>query len=138
MKILLDANILIQALLGSRAAITILTSQNHAFYAPTIIVASIQKYKTLICERSGQSPKDFETTFDAIQQFITLVEEKTYQPFLKEAQKVFARRDISDAPYLACALAIKVDFIWTDDKDFSVQDIIPIKNTKQFIHDQKK
>lgn len=45
MNIVLDANIIITALLGSRGKLNILTSQNHTFYAPKKIIDEIKKYK---------------------------------------------------------------------------------------------
>lgn len=50
MKIVLDANILIAALLGSRATLTILTSQHYNFYVPERILEEIRKYKSFICD----------------------------------------------------------------------------------------
>ena len=43
MNIVLDANIIIAALLGSRGKLNILTSQNHTFYAPKKIIDEIKK-----------------------------------------------------------------------------------------------
>ena len=38
MKIILDANIIIASLLGSRGKLNIITSQNHILYAPKKII----------------------------------------------------------------------------------------------------
>ncbi len=38
MRIVLDANIILVALMGSRATLTIITSQNHQFYVPRKII----------------------------------------------------------------------------------------------------
>ncbi len=48
MKIVLDANVVIAALMGSRATLTILTSQNHQFYVPQYIMGEIYKHKQFI------------------------------------------------------------------------------------------
>ena len=48
MRIVLDANILIAALLGSRGKLTILTSQNHEFFVPMKIIEEVRKYERLI------------------------------------------------------------------------------------------
>ncbi len=52
-----------------------------------------------------------------------------YREHLEKAQKVIGERDIKDADYIACALAKKADFIWTNDKDFSSQDLVATKTT---------
>ncbi len=50
MIIILDANIIIAALLGSKGKTTILTSQNHKFYAPEVIIEEIKRHKDEICK----------------------------------------------------------------------------------------
>lgn len=54
-----------------------------------------------------------------------------------EKSKTVMTRDVQDADYLACALAIHADFIWTNDKDFLTQQIILTKTTQQFIDEGK-
>jgi len=38
MRIIVDANIILACLLGSRGKLVIVTSQNHKFYVPTITI----------------------------------------------------------------------------------------------------
>ncbi|HLC84917.1 MAG TPA: PIN domain-containing protein [Candidatus Nanoarchaeia archaeon] len=132
MIIVVDANI-ISALLGSRGKLTILTSQNHIFYAPKTIVKEIRKYKSEICEKSGQSPAEFDVNFDAVLAFITEIDPIEYEPHVKDAYNAIGRRDSKDTDYLACALAVHAAFIWTEDKDFSSQNLVAVKSTDSFI-----
>mgnify|MGYP001597823920 CR=1 FL=1 len=60
MNIVLDANIIISALLGSQKVIWLLTLQKDNFYAPRKIVDEIRKYKLEICEKSNQTDDEFE------------------------------------------------------------------------------
>ena len=136
MKIVLDANIFIAALLGSRATLTIITSQHYIFYVPKIILEEIRKYKSFICGYSKQSSEEFDTNLNSLLVFINVLESIEYEPFMQES-KVAMTRDVKDADYLACALAIRADFIWTNDKDFSTQHIILTKTTQQFIDEGK-
>ena len=56
---------------------------------------------------------------------------------MDQAKKAISKRDMEDADYIACGLAIKADFIWTNDKDFKIQKIIPAKTTKKFLEEGK-
>lgn len=138
MIIVVDANIIIAALLGSRGKLTILTSQNHTFYAPKKIIDEIRKYKTDICEKSGQTPEEFEQNFNALLTFITPITDIRYEFNMSKAREAISGRDVKDADYIACALAINAGFIWTDDKDFRAQNIVPIKSTADFIQAGKE
>ena len=138
MRIVLDANIIISGLMGSRGTIAILTSQNHSFYAPKKIIEEIRKYKKEICEFSNQNSEEFEINYDALFAFINVLDLVEYEPFMDKAKEIIGKRDIKDADYIACGLTVNADFIWSNDKDFQkVQDIILVKTTDQFIEEGK-
>ncbi|MFH1054450.1 MAG: PIN domain-containing protein [Candidatus Woesearchaeota archaeon] len=137
MNIVVDANIIIAALLGSRGTLTLITSQNHRFYAPRWIVEEIQKYKGSICDMISLSSKEFDENFDALLVFINILDSFEYELFMEKAKKVMDQRDWKDSDYVACALAVNADFIWTNDKDFSAQDIVSTRTTDEFIEGNK-
>lgn len=137
MNIVVDANIIIAALMGSRATLTIITSQNYNFYAPKYVVQEVEKYKKFICEKSLQKSEDFDMNLRALLFFIREVDYGGYIMFMETAKKAIGERDMKDTDYIACALAVEADFIWTNDKDFTNQNVIPTKTTKIFIEDNK-
>lgn len=138
MKIVLDANIIIAALLGSRGKITIITSQNHMFYAPLKIVDEIKKHKSTLCDRASFSSEEFDLHFEALLYFIEVLEYLRYEKYMKSALDVIEHRDSKDADYIACALSVNADFIWSDDKDFTDQEVVKIKTTNTFIEEGKQ
>lgn len=138
MIIVVDANIVIGALLGSRGKLTILTSQNHQFHVPTMIIDEILKYKADICAKSGQSLDEFEMDLDALFKFFTEIDPVEYSPYFDEAYGAISRRDSKDADYLACALFVNAEFIWSDDKDLKSQDLIPVRSTGEFIESGRR
>lgn len=137
MNIVVDANVIIAALMGSRATLTIITSQNYNFYAPSRIVQEVGKYKNFICEKSFQESEDFDINLRALLFFIKEVDYWGYIMFMETAKKAIEERDMKDMDYIACALAVNASFIWTNDKDFTDRAIIPTKTTKRFIEDNK-
>lgn len=137
MKIVVDANIIIAALLGSRAKLTILTSQNHTFYAPRKIIDEIKKYKFLICEKLPCTSDEFDVNLHALLFFLEIIHDNSYKIYIEKAMKLIGKRDSKDADYIACALAFNADFIWSEDKDFAAQNSVPVKNTEHFIFDNK-
>jgi predicted nucleic acid-binding protein len=136
MRIVVDANIIIGGLLGSRGKLAIITSQNHKIYAPEIIIKEIIKYKDKISEKMEWSDEEFDFYFDALLIFIKSIEKEEYIKYLEKAKNAIIR-DVKDSDYIACALHLKADFIWTEDKDFSEQSLVKVKTTNEFI-DQRK
>lgn len=137
MIIVVDANIVIAALMGSRGKLTILTSSNHYFYVPRTIVDEIKRHGGFICERTPQTYEDFENNLDALLAFIEQLEYVEYELHVERARKAIEKRDSKDADYIAAALAVSADFIWTDDKDFTDQKLVKTMTTAQFIEDGK-
>jgi len=75
-RIVVDANIIIAALFGSRATLVILTSQNYNFYAPEYILNEIKKHKKNICEEARKLPEEFDSEMYALLKFIKIGDEK--------------------------------------------------------------
>jgi len=126
-----DANVLISALLGSRRTIMLLTKSDMLFYAPKFILAEIRKYKTTISTKAKITAAEFDAALEAVLKFVTLMGELEYKEHLPRARKALHARDVNDAPYLACALLVDAEIIWTNDKDFSAQTIIKTRTTQQ-------
>ena len=96
MRIVLDANIIISGLMGSRGTIAILTSQNHSFYAPKKIIEEIRKYKKEICEFSNQNSEEFEINYDALFAFINVLDLVEYEPFMDKAKEIIGNPSLTD------------------------------------------
>ena len=115
----------------------ILTSQNYQFYAPARIIHEVRKKKQLICNLSGFSELEFEEGVEALLRFIKVLEFTEYELYMGLSKEVIASRDPTDTEYIACALSVHADFIWSNDKDFTAQSIILVKTTSQFIEEGK-
>lgn len=131
MKVVLDANIVISAILGSKVTNEIITSEKYTLFAPRMIFSEIIKYKDEICEKASLNEKEFYETLNALTAFIRLVDYTKYQDYIEEAKNAIGHRDIKDVDYIACALALNANFIWTNDKDFSAQDLVSVNNTSE-------
>ncbi len=138
MKIVVDANIVIAAILGSRGKLNILTSQNHKFFVPAFIIDEINKHSKTICKRAGLSSEEFEEILESILTFVEIVEYSEYINYVSKAYNSMKRRDLKDHHYVACALSVNADFIWSEDKDFFEQKIVVVKNTEIFLEEGKK
>lgn len=133
MRLVVDANILISALLGSRKVIALLTESDHTLFAPRRIVEEIVKHRPEVCRKAGYTAKEFEAALHAVLAFVTIQEFADYEAQFPVASKAMAARDPTDADYIACALALNADAIWTQDKDFSAQGLVPCKATANLV-----
>jgi predicted nucleic acid-binding protein len=117
--IVLDANILIRAVLGKRVRHLLETYAVHGirFYAPEIAYADPGKYLPALLTKWGKSDVDVPATLSYLQSLIERISQETYGLFEAEARQRLRGRDEEDWPVLATALALSCA-IWTEDPDF--------------------
>lgn len=113
MKILIDTNILISAVLFPRskpAKALIYTAENHEM---VLCAQNLTELREVLCRKVPQALPDAEV----------LLTELSYEliPAVPHAQKLI--RDAEDQPILNAAMLYNVDIILTGDKDFLCLDI---------------
>jgi predicted nucleic acid-binding protein len=116
--LVLDANILVRAVLGTRVrAVIEAYAEEVSFFVPESAYAeAAQHLPTLIIKRGGD-PGRALALLQALAQLVELIGWDTYGGFEAEARKRIGQRDPEDWPILASALALGCP-IWTEDTDF--------------------
>ena len=116
--LVLDANILMRAVLGKRArALLAKYAARIEFVAPDVAFAEARKHLPEVIERRNLPAEPFVKYFASLAAVVGIVESETYSGFEAVARRRLARRDEDDWPILASALALRCP-IWTEDTDF--------------------
>ena len=117
--IVLDANILIRAVLGRRVRELLenYSPQGIRFYAPDVAYADAAEYLPSLLERKGKGETGVGAALDYLRIFVEMVTPESYGLFEDEARQRMQGRDEEDWPVLASALALACP-IWTEDQDF--------------------
>ncbi len=116
--LVLDANILIRAVLGKRVRGIIETYGEHVrFFTPDVCVTSAEEYLPDLTRRRGWPVEDALTLLARVCDWIEIVESTLYADFEETAKERMAGRDEDDWPVAAVALALDSP-IWTEDRDF--------------------
>lgn len=117
--IVLDANILIRAVLGRRVRQLIDTyaAQGVRFYSPDLAFHDAAKYLPALLRKHGKPDGDVPASLEYLRRIIEPVERKLYGLFESEARERLRGRDESDWPVLAAALSLPCA-VWTEDADF--------------------
>ncbi len=132
MKIVIDTNILISAIITNGFIRDFIIKSGFEFISPAYTLSEIGKYKTEICNKSNLNPNDFSILLHLLLKYVKIVNPIIYFRYLKESKKIIGNIDIKDVPFLACALALDA-LIWSDDKHFQKQDKIKVLTTKDMI-----
>ena len=77
--------------------------------------------------------EEYEKLFRTLFENIALVDTENFIDKLEEGKEIMASIDIEDVPFIALALSIGNDGIWSDDKHFQQQKKIKIWKTEEII-----
>lgn len=116
--IVLDANILIRAVLGKRVRDLI---QAHAatvkFFAPDVAYEDARKYLPALLTKRGVDPIPAMLVLDALERIVHPMDMEVYGGLQQQALRRIEMRDADDWPVLACAMVLGCP-VWTEDADF--------------------
>lgn len=116
--LVLDANILIRAVLGQRVRALILEHvQTTRFFAPEPAYAEARKYLPALLEKRGVPSASAMAVLEALQTIVRPLEPEVYASMKVQALQRISMRDADDWPVLACAMALTCP-VWTEDADF--------------------
>lgn len=117
-SIVLDANILIRAVLGIRVRELILTyASTVQFFAPDVAYEDARLYLPALLQKRGLRSDTVLTMLDRLEAVVWPLDREFYEPMRDEALRRIAARDADDWPVLACAMLIGCP-VWTEDADF--------------------
>lgn len=127
MKLIIDANVLIAALIKDDVTADLVYSKNLQLFAPVQLLVEVRKYQSLIQQKSGMDDEKFERLLKSFRRRIAFVETEEFIDLLEEAEKISP--DEGDAPYVALSLKLNVG-IWSNDKALKdKQDSVMVYNT---------
>ncbi len=133
MKIIVDTNILLSALIKDSITRNILIESQWQFFYPEMSFHEVRKYKGLVLDKSGMKEEEYILVLNQLFQNIELIPEESIFPFLKEANGIIGKIDVDDVVFLAAALGIPDSLIWSDDSDFNKQNKVRVLKTKDIV-----
>lgn len=116
--IVLDANILIRAVLGKRVReLVIAHAHNVRFFAPDVAYADARKYLPALLGKRTIRPEPAMAVLDSLIPIVQMIDRDIYAEAKAQALQRISTRDADDWPVLACATVVECP-VWTEDADF--------------------
>jgi predicted nucleic acid-binding protein len=137
LKLIIDTNIILKALIKGPNVRGILLSPNHEFFLPEHGIEEIEDHLHLVANKTGLSPSDIRLALGILLTNLQVVPSNDLLPFWAEAQEIMDPIDSEDTPFIATALAVRPDGIWSDDEHFKRQKKIKVWNTKNLIEEMR-
>ena len=131
MRVVIDSNRLMAALIKDSINRKIILSDQFDFYSPDYLVTEIEKHRNYLLKKSHLSKHDFDILLFTLLQNINLVPFEDFKHKYLDAMEIMKDIDVDDSPFIALALAIKPDGIWSEDKGIHQQNRIRVFTTKE-------
>jgi predicted nucleic acid-binding protein len=128
MKLVIDANVVISALIADSKTRELIVTLEPDLLTPAFVHDEIGNYEDLIVEKSGMEPNRVAQFIDLLFQYIEVIPAEDFYPAIEKAKTAIGDIDPDDVLYLACAIASEAA-IWSDDSDFDEQDIVEAYTT---------
>ena len=129
MKLIIDTNVIISSLLKDSTTREILLNESFDFYLPEIVMSEVKKYLPYIIQKSGLTEEEIKKLLNTLLENLHLVPIDEYVEKMDEAIEIIGKIDEKDTQFIALALSIKNDGIWSNDKHFNKQKKIHVYKT---------
>ena len=118
-----------------RSSVTrkIIINSIFELYTPEFTFSEIEKNLNYISKKNSLTINDNKKVLEILSNYIHIFDAEFYIDYLGDAGRIIGKIDENDVPYIALALAINNDGIWTDDAHFQKQNEIKVWNTKDII-----
>jgi predicted nucleic acid-binding protein len=114
-RLVADANVLLSAVIGGRAALALRHNDVEQVVTPTTAYDEVFEYLAALAKKKRL---DLDTLLLACAALpVTVVERSDYQQKLATARRRIGKRDPDDVDVLALALALNLP-VWSNDNDF--------------------
>ena len=130
MKLVVDTNILISAIIKKGETRRILFDFGFDFVTPAYSISEIRKHQDEICQKAGTEDMEFEHLLEILFRYVKIINPELYSSYLEEASGLIT--DSKDVPFLACALAMQCG-IWSNDKGFKKQSKVKVWTMKELL-----
>ena len=133
MKLVIDANVVISALIADSKTRELIVSLEPDLLTPAFVHEEIKNYEDLIVEKSGMNPDRVAQFIELLFQYVDIVPADDFYPAMQSADEAIGDTDPDDVLYLACAIACDAA-LWSDDSDFDEQDLVETYSTSDVIN----
>ena len=128
MRLVVDANVVISALIADSKTRELIVTLEPDLLTPEVVHNEIENYEDLVAEKSGLSSERVQQFIELLFQYIETVPVGEFYEHIERADGAIGDTDPDDVLYVACALARGAS-IWSDDSDFEEQHLVPVFTT---------
>ena len=133
LRLVVDANVIVAALLRDSTTRRLLILGGHELHAPRLLFEEIGEHWAEFVKRSGIPPEALQEVLRVLRGYISEHDWSEYADSLRGAQAALDPADVEDAPYLALASFLSADGVWTEDRRLLEQAAVKTFRTRDLL-----
>ncbi|MGA2800403.1 MAG: PIN domain-containing protein [Candidatus Micrarchaeaceae archaeon] len=130
MKLVVDANVVMAALVKPSITREVLLYPYIDYYSPSYLLEEIKDHEGEIATKAG---KGYKEALKTIMKKLIIVRYDSYKERMAEAKKIIGNIDKDDVQYIALSLALDADGIWSYDGGIKKQNVVEVFSTGALI-----
>ncbi len=132
-RLVVDANVYIAAFLRDSTVRRILTASFLELFVPEFLFEEIDRHLPDLMARTSFGAREAGKLRRRMEAYLTVVPATAVRSQIRAARRIMEPIDRRDSPYVAAALALDCDGIWSDDLHLKRQSAVPCWTTKQLV-----
>lgn len=133
MKLVVDTNILLKALIKDSRVRAILLSPVDQFLLPEYALEEVDEHMGLVVGRSGLSEGEVRLVLSVLLTNIEVVPKEDLFVVWGEAEELIGSIDPDDVPFVAASLSRSCDGVWSDDGHLKMQSVVRVWTTLEMV-----
>ncbi len=132
MKLVVDTNILISALIRNSIARKIIFTSDFEFHVPEHAFSEIDKHRGMIISKSMLDEANYELFLNLLKSKVSIASKEITNSKFEESKSIMDSIDKYDTVFVALALALNCS-IWSNDADFKRQKNVKVYTTEDLL-----
>jgi predicted nucleic acid-binding protein len=133
MRLVVDTNRIIAALVKDSASRKILLSDKTDFLTIEITKLEIEEHRQELLDKTRLTNEQLNLALSSLFSRVFVLSDIAVESKMDEAREIMDAIDPDDTPFIALASAVENDGIWSDDKHFQQQTRITVWQTKDLL-----
>jgi predicted nucleic acid-binding protein len=133
LKLVVDTNIILKALIRDSKVRAVLLNPEHHFYVPEFAFEEIERHMDMIVDKSGLSEEEVKIVLTTLSTNMRVQPAKETAKEWIGAEAIIGNIDSTDIAFVAAVLNSDADGIRSDDKDFKRQDSVGVWTTAEIM-----
>ncbi len=134
MILIANTNRIIAALIKDSISRKVIYSDKFLLLTPKFALEELKGNKSELLEKTKLGESAFENLLSLIMNNLYVVDDSIIRYKFEKARRIMDKIDKDDTPFIALALSVSNDGIWTDDKHFQRQNKVRVWRTSDLVN----